>query len=94
MGVDIADRLPQVATIMSGWLPHVVIVIAHGQPCFAIGTADTRTYLAVVPVDVSILVSVLRYLVASHLCLLCLCLRSGHSMLVLPLREVIEPGML
>lgn len=41
-----------------------------------------------------VLVSVLRYLVATHLCLLRLGLRLSHGVLVLPLREVVEPRML
>jgi hypothetical protein len=44
--------------------------------------------------NMPILVGVLWYLVASHLRLLGLSLRGSHGVLVLPLRQVVKPGML
>lgn len=44
--------------------------------------------------NASLLVGVLRYLVASHLRLLGLGLRTRHGVLMLPLRQVVEPRML
>jgi hypothetical protein len=41
----------------------------------------------------SVLVGVLGYLVAAHLCLLRLSLRLSHGVLVLPLRQIVEPWM-